>query len=185
MADPRQRGSTEVDDLHLRPAGCVRGQQHVLQGEIAVGNAQAVEPLNREAELRHERLGHGLSHWTRRWGCEAPRVEVLIGQGHHHVSALLVTEYAEQFAGVWELCTLEELDKAQVKPGLLGLSWVAQLESLGALRDPAVRHPLHREAVAPLVLHLVHHAPVPCRSLKRPHQAEAAAVPRGDGQGNP
>eukprot|EP00429_Kryptoperidinium_foliaceum_P117703 CAMPEP_0176291202 /NCGR_PEP_ID=MMETSP0121_2-20121125/55425_1 /TAXON_ID=160619 /ORGANISM="Kryptoperidinium foliaceum, Strain CCMP 1326" /LENGTH=489 /DNA_ID=CAMNT_0017632033 /DNA_START=308 /DNA_END=1777 /DNA_ORIENTATION=- len=163
-----QRRHAEVDELHLRPGVRPRDEE-VLQGEVAVGDAEVVQHADGLDDVGDNgpddrlppraRSRHGLS--------EAPVVEVpLLAEGARDHGLPAAAKEAVQAADVGVAHGPQEADEADVKPRPLLRLGVPRVELGGAAADPLVGHRLHRREPAPAgaVLHELHAAEVAAAS---------------------
>mmetsp|Transcript_85499 Transcript_85499/g.247047 ORF Transcript_85499/g.247047 Transcript_85499/m.247047 type:complete len:352 (+) Transcript_85499:315-1370(+) len=179
-----QRGHAEVDKLQLRP-GLRHGpggrrEQHVLQRNVAVRDAEVVQPPHGGAELRGDGPDRGLPAGAGGWRgvAEAPAGEVALrAELGRHQQLPRASEDAEEVADVWEAPLGEQPDEADVSPRFFGLARTPSRKVGGVRADPVARHALYGQG-AVRALHELHGPAIPWRALQAPDVDEARAVER-------
>mmetsp|Transcript_42317 Transcript_42317/g.122849 ORF Transcript_42317/g.122849 Transcript_42317/m.122849 type:complete len:262 (-) Transcript_42317:354-1139(-) len=158
VGDDTVRGRhPEVNELHLGIRAGTALQQDVLQGDVAVRDAQLVQPSGRGEDLGGQRAHVRLARWAglRHGGVVAPREQVALRaefRRHEHFGRIPVN--AVELADVGEAHCGEALDARYVIPRLLGGTGVLTIELLRRRADPANRHALDGHGLVDLrVLH--------------------------------
>mmetsp|Transcript_50580 Transcript_50580/g.145836 ORF Transcript_50580/g.145836 Transcript_50580/m.145836 type:complete len:305 (-) Transcript_50580:2-916(-) len=171
----------EVDELRVQGRIKPR-QQDILQGEVAVGDPQIVQPTHRRANLSDDwphlcfpltsGCGHGLVH--------APIEQIALATiARRHQGLVNAAEDTVQAASVGVPMRSEQPHNGNVKPRLLCRLRVEIVEVPGAMLYPSGGHSLHRQELAAVgsILHKLHLAMVRLGLLQiaNVHQARSTA----------
>merc|ERR1719262_351473 len=109
-------GETEIDELDEQGAALPKiGQRYVLEREVAMRDAQLVQPADGTEQLEGDELHLGLVLLSESIGFRDPREEVALrGKGGDHISASVVAEDAMQRAHEWEADAVQILRDAKI-----------------------------------------------------------------------